>query len=98
MKMIIDVADDIPLEKMQKMFDSIEKDYDEYVVDMGWVIKGKFVRELEKKEEKIKQESKDPFDTMFGPAKTKKEDPFNNIMGSDKTEDKDKKDDSLGFF
>lgn len=86
MRMIIDVSDDTPLNTMQKMHDDIQKKYKEYVVDMGWVIEGKFVRNKELEEQEIKQGTKDPFDNMFGPKK-----------GSDFSVFGDKKDEDNGF-
>ena len=96
MKLVLDVADDIPLGTMQSIYDGIEKQYSEYIVEMGWVVKGKFVKQLEEKEKEIKEQPADPYDKMFGPAKGKKEDPFSNLLGLDKK--KDKKDDSFGFL
>lgn len=108
MKLILDVADDIPLEKMQAIYDGIEKEYKEYIVEMGWIVKGKFVKQLEDKEEQIKKDpyenmlgpveekKEDSYENLLGPAKEKKDDPFTNVLGN--SEKKDKKDESLGFF
>jgi len=63
MRMIIDVADDISLKKMEQMHEDIAKKYKEYVVEMGWIINGKFIRNKDIEDEKTK---KDPFSNMFG--------------------------------
>lgn len=47
MRLIIDVADDTPLKEMERMVKEIKDQYKEYVIDLGFVMDAKTIRDLD---------------------------------------------------
>jgi hypothetical protein len=65
MRLIIDVTDDTPIKEMEKMVNEIKEQYREHIIDLGFVIDAKTIRDLDIMYNNIMNKNRDDQDELF---------------------------------